>query len=57
MIKSVTTESYQNYDGLLLAAEITNPGGSKRQIYSVGTDTYEDDRQLVPCILYGDMAV
>lgn len=57
MIKSVTTESYQNYDGLLLAAEITNPGGSKRQIYSVGTDTYEDDRQLVPCILYGDMVV
>ncbi len=57
MIRSVTTESYQTYDGLLLSAEITNPGGSKRQIYSVGTGTYEDDRTLVPCILYGDMAV
>lgn len=57
MIKSVTTESYQVYDGLLLSAEITNPGGSTRQIYSVGTDTYEDDRTLVPCILYGDMAL
>lgn len=57
MIKSVTTESHQSYDGLLLAAEITTIGGSTRQIYSVGTNTYEDDRTLVPCILYGDMAI
>ena len=56
MIRSVTTESYQNYDGLLLAAEIIVIGGSTRQKYSVGTQTYEDDRTLVPCILYADMA-
>jgi len=55
MIKSVTTESYQNYDGLLLTAEIIPIGGSVRQKYSVGTQTYEDDRTLVPCILYADM--
>ena len=55
MIKSVTTESYQNYDGLLLTAEIISLGGSVRQKYSVGTQTYEDDRTLVPCILYADM--
>lgn len=56
MIKSVTTESYQNYDGLTLAADITVIGGSTRQIFNVGTQTYEDDRRLVPCILYADMA-
>lgn len=55
MIKSVTTESQQYYDGLTLAAEITVLGGSTRQIYNVGTQTYEDDRELVPCILYADM--
>lgn len=55
MIKSKTNQSSQHFDAPSLGAEIVTLQGSTRQTYYVATKTYEDDRTLVPCILYADM--
>lgn len=55
MIKSKTNQSSQHYDASSFGAEIIVLQGSTQQVYYVATKTYEDDRTLVPLILYADM--
>lgn len=59
MIRSNNRYAENSFDGLTTSAEITVIGGNPRQIFSpVPTPgTFEDDRRMVPCILYGHVSV